>query len=131
MHKDCKILHRNICPESIVININGAWKIAGFELFANNINDPNDPIAFPFKDWDGSVSPVLNPSLDYMAPEYAIASKCDTSSDMFSYGMLFFTVYNNGKSLYKCNSNYSVFVKNSEEVIRALFLLHFKLIFFF
>jgi SCY1-like protein 2 len=37
-------LHRNICPESIIINSNGAWKIAGFELFVNNNNDPNDPV---------------------------------------------------------------------------------------
>jgi SCY1-like protein 2 len=44
LHKDAKMLHRNICPESIVINSNGAWKIAGFELFATNINDPNDAV---------------------------------------------------------------------------------------
>ena len=44
LHKDVKMLHRNICPESIIINSNGAWKIAGFELFVTNINDPNDAV---------------------------------------------------------------------------------------
>jgi len=54
--------------------------------------------------------------LEYLAPEYGISSKCDLSSDMFSYGMLFYAVYNNGKTLYKCNDNYSTFVNNVEEV---------------
>jgi SCY1-like protein 2 len=44
IHKDCKILHRNICPESIILNSNSAWKIAGFELYASNNNDPNDSV---------------------------------------------------------------------------------------
>lgn len=54
--------------------------------------------------------------MEYLAPEYGISSKCDLSSDMFSYGMLFYAVYNNGKTLYKCNDNYSTFVNNVEEV---------------
>ncbi len=44
LHKDVKLLHRNICPESIIINNNGAWKIAGFELFVTNNNDPNESV---------------------------------------------------------------------------------------
>ena len=74
-------------------------------------------LRFPFKEWDGSSSIVLNPSLEYLAPEYGLNSKCDLSSDMFSYGMLFYTVYNGGKTLYKCNSNYSIFINNVEDVI--------------
>jgi SCY1-like protein 2 len=127
LHKDVKILHRNICPESIVINANGAWKLAGFELFATNINDPNDPLKFPFKEWDGSACIVLNQPLEYLAPEYGLSDKCDLSSDMFSYGMFFYAVYNNGKTLYKCNENYSTFVNNVEE-LRKLTNSRFNLI---
>jgi serine/threonine protein kinase len=68
------------------------------------------------------VAPILNQPLEYLAPEYGISSKCDSSSDMFSYGMLFYTAYNNGKTLYNCNANYSTFVSNVEEV-RLLRLL--------
>lgn len=39
-----KILHRNICPESVIINQNGVWKLAGFELFVTSMNDPNSPV---------------------------------------------------------------------------------------
>ena len=116
LHKDVKILHRNLNPESIVLNTNGAWKLAGFELFVSNNNDPNDSIKYPFKEWDGSIPYILNQPLEYLAPEYGIASKCDCSSDMFSYGMLFFTVFNDGKTLYNCHNSYSTFVSCIEEV---------------
>lgn len=36
LHGDVKLLHRNLCPESIVINIHGAWKIFGFDFCALN-----------------------------------------------------------------------------------------------
>jgi SCY1-like protein 2 len=32
LHNEVKLLHRNISPESIIINVNGAWKLSGFEL---------------------------------------------------------------------------------------------------
>jgi SCY1-like protein 2 len=41
---------------------------------------------------------------------------------MFSYGMLFYAAYNNGKTLYKCNENYSSFVNNVEEVKLRFFV---------
>lgn len=118
LHKDAKLMHRNISPESIIINTNGAWKLACFELSLTNSNDPNDSLKFPFKEWDAASPPILNPNLDYLAPEYSLSDKCDCSSDMFSYGMLFMSVYNNGKSLYKCNNNYTTYTSNIEELRR-------------
>lgn len=35
---------------------------------------------------------------------------------MFSYGMLFYTSFNNGKSLYNSKYSYSAFINNVEEV---------------
>ncbi|CAF1565264.1 unnamed protein product, partial [Adineta steineri] len=32
LHNEVKLFHRNLCPESIIINSNGAWKLSGFEL---------------------------------------------------------------------------------------------------
>ncbi len=60
---------------------------------------------------------ILNQPLEYLAPEYAISNKCDCSSDMFSFGMLFYSAYNAGKTLYNCESSYSKFVSNVEDVI--------------
>ena len=32
LHNEVKLFHRNLCPESVIINSNGAWKLSGFEL---------------------------------------------------------------------------------------------------
>lgn len=32
LHNDVKLLHHNICLESIVVNQQGAWKIFGFDF---------------------------------------------------------------------------------------------------
>ena len=40
LHGSAKMLHRNISPESIVINEQGAWKICGFEYCLSNIGPP-------------------------------------------------------------------------------------------
>ena len=30
---NCNIIHRNICPQSILINAKGTWKLAGFHFY--------------------------------------------------------------------------------------------------
>nr|CAD7265180.1 unnamed protein product [Timema shepardi] len=32
LHNDVKLLHRNICPEVVLVNLQGAWKIFGFDF---------------------------------------------------------------------------------------------------
>ncbi|CAF1042211.1 unnamed protein product [Rotaria sp. Silwood1] len=113
LHNEVKLLHRNISPESIIINTNGAWKIAGFELC---IQGSADGATYPFRDYDGNIPPILNPQLDYMAPEYVTNKSYDSQSDMFSLGMLIFALYNHGKTLYECHDNYSSFTKMCDEL---------------
>lgn len=31
LHSDMKMIHRNICPESVVLNVEGGWKLFGFD----------------------------------------------------------------------------------------------------
>jgi SCY1-like protein 2 len=71
---------------------------------------------YPFREYDGNVSPILNPQLDYMAPEYITIKKIDSQSDMFSLGMLIYALYNHGKTLYECHDNFSAFVKMSDDL---------------
>ena len=59
---------------------------------------------------------TLNPRLEYLAPEYGLASTCECSADMYSYGMLFHAVYNGGKTLYTCDASYTAFVHHVEDV---------------
>lgn len=51
LHNDAKILHRNICPESILINKTGNWKLAGFDFCAQNSAAPGSPVFFKIFDF--------------------------------------------------------------------------------
>ncbi|CAF1318027.1 unnamed protein product [Adineta ricciae] len=113
LHNEVKLLHRNISPESIIINSNGAWKLIGFEL---SISGSADGVTYPFRDYDGNIPPILNPRLDYMAPEYGTVKAYDTQSDMFSLGMLIYALYNRGRTLYECHDSYSSFMKMSDDL---------------
>ena len=44
LHSDVKLLHRNVCPESVVINRAGAWKLAGFEFCQANTAAADQPV---------------------------------------------------------------------------------------
>ena len=45
LHNDAKLVHSNICPESIIINRNGAWKIAGFDFCTHNMNEADQAVS--------------------------------------------------------------------------------------
>ena len=107
VHNDAKILHRNICPESVIISKRGSWKLFGFEFAASPVN-PNDfPLKFPFlnvTNQSNDYPAIALPNLDYLAPEYvSLSTDSDAtvalSSDMFSLGALTYALYNKGKAL--------------------------------
>ncbi|GFV90291.1 SCY1-like protein 2 [Trichonephila clavipes] len=37
-HYSCKLIHRNLCPQSVIVNKRGTWKLAGLE-FAERCNE--------------------------------------------------------------------------------------------
>lgn len=51
-----------------------------------------------------------------MAPEYMTTKSYDSQSDMFSVGMLLYSLYNHGRTLYECHDNYSAFIKMCDEL---------------
>lgn len=96
LHNDVRLLHGNICPESIIINKSGVWKIFGFDFCIHNTNPPNSAPSFPFEDYNMSLPPICRPNLDYVAPEKIIDQKHGISSDIFSLGMLCYTLHSTG-----------------------------------
>lgn len=42
LHYNAKLIHRNVCPTSVIINRKGTWKLAGFE-FSEKCNE-TDPM---------------------------------------------------------------------------------------
>ena len=108
LHNDVKLLHRNISPESIIVNRNGVWKIAGFYFCAQTINPNESPLKFPLLNAlnYADIPAICQPNPDYIAPEYfdRDVTSVETNADMFSLGLLTFTLYNKGKPLLRSAS---------------------------
>jgi len=113
LHNEVKLFHRNLSPESIIINSNGAWKLSGFELC---IQGSADGTSYPFREYEANLPAIINPRLEFMAPEYHLLKSYDTQADMFSLGMMIYALYNRGKTYFDCHENYSGFVKMVDEL---------------
>ncbi|KAF5295088.1 hypothetical protein FQA39_LY13239 [Lamprigera yunnana] len=92
LHNDVKLLHRNICLESVIINQQGSWKIFGFDFCVHNNGSPNQTM-YPFVHYDFTFPPVMQPNLEYIAPEYILTETHTLVSDLFSLGMLAYVLY--------------------------------------
>lgn len=89
LHSDVKMIHRNICPESIIINNENCWKIFGFDYCCLLTADPetgkisgNQQAAYV----QGNRVSLLQPLLEYAAPEWIIDTQQFCSSDVYSLG---------------------------------------------
>ena len=115
LHNSAKMLHRNICPESIIINEQGAWKISGLEYCLASVSGPGHDPSWSVPEYDHGQPAEMFPDLDYTAPEYGSLETVSPAADMFSYGMLVFAVHNR-KPLFQSNRNWGVFKRNCSEL---------------
>ncbi|CAH1970866.1 unnamed protein product [Acanthoscelides obtectus] len=93
LHTDVKLLHKNICPESIVINNQGAWKIFGLDFCIHNTSPGNVAPVYLFEPYSPSIPKACQPNLDFLAPECVTIQTHSPASDMFSLGMLTYTLH--------------------------------------
>jgi len=115
LHSSAKMLHRNIGPESIMINEQGAWKIFGFEYCLASSSGPGQEPVWAIPDYDHGQPPEMFPDLDYLAPEYGSLETVSPAADMFSYGMLIVALYNR-RPLFQSNRNWGVYKRNCSEL---------------
>ncbi|KAI8512793.1 SCY1-like protein 2, partial [Branchiostoma belcheri] len=116
LHNDVKMVHGNLTPEVIILNKNGAWKVAGFEFCIPSSNPPDQAAFFPAKEWDEHMTPLAQQTLNYHAPEYVLQCACDTPGDLFSLGMLFYAIFNQGKTIMDCGSSLPTYKRNIEQL---------------
>jgi len=69
-----------------------------------------------FREYEANLPAIINPRLEFMAPEYHLLKSYDTQADMFSLGMMIYALYNRGKTYFDCHENYSGFVKMVDEL---------------
>ncbi|XP_053664661.1 SCY1-like protein 2 [Anopheles marshallii] len=119
LHYSGQVIHKNVCPSSILITKKGTWKLAGFEFTERtNETDATDPV--PCQPWSTRASKLVQPNLDYMAPEIQINSSCSILSDMFSLGMVICAIFNHGRSLIQSSNSTSTYLKQMELLDEAV-----------
>ncbi|CAG5134144.1 unnamed protein product [Candidula unifasciata] len=126
LHNDAKMIHRNICPTSIILAKSGTWKLAGCEFVQQVVESQDQKQAYQCIEWRNDTPWEAQPNLDFMAPEYELTHDCSPASDMFSFGILMFSLYNKGKPLYECRGELRVFRQNVQEVYHVKLLLNIE-----
>ncbi|XP_041986366.1 SCY1-like protein 2 [Aricia agestis] len=113
LHYTARQVHRNVCPETIIVTKRGTWKLFGLE-FVGDVHglDPTEMIPVP--PWSVKVARICQPNLDYLAPEVQTSGHCNILSDMFSLGMVICAVFNLGRSLLKANNMPTLYLKQIE-----------------
>nr|CAY54151.1 unnamed protein product [Heliconius melpomene] len=117
LHNDVKLLHHNICPESIIVNQQGAWKIFGFDFCIANQSMAGSAPFWPFNEYCQAMPPLTQPILDYLAPEYILSATHSPASDIYSLGMLIYSVHSTGHlTLGNIGNDYAKFKRFVNEI---------------
>ncbi|EEB99415.1 hypothetical protein MPER_00914, partial [Moniliophthora perniciosa FA553] len=107
LHSSAQLIHSNLCPESIIINQSGDWKIAGLGLTIPLLQPNGSPTRWEFPTFDGRVPSYIQRSFDYMAPEYALDEVLNTASDMYSLGCIIYAVHSKSSPPFKTHGSLS------------------------
>ncbi|XP_076230224.1 SCY1-like protein bma isoform X2 [Nomia melanderi] len=111
LHGTGKVLHRNVCPASIIITKRGTWKLSGLE-FIENAND----MPMSVQPWTKHAPKMTQPNLDYIAPEIQQKKQGSFYSDMYSFGMTICAIFNQGRPLIQANHSCSEYLKQIENL---------------
>eukprot|EP00741_Cyanophora_paradoxa_P021502 tig00021357_g20758.t1 len=112
LHKDAKMIHRFLSPESIFLTAKGSWKLNGFGFSVYwNPDSSSKPPTVQYESDVTSPFP-LQPQMGWSAPELLAGESYDYSVDMFSLGSLLYSVFNSGKTPFSsAERNMTVFRK--------------------
>ncbi|KAG7298869.1 hypothetical protein JYU34_017324 [Plutella xylostella] len=117
LHNDVKLLHHNLCPESIVVNQQGAWKIFGFDFCIANQSGPGAEPFWPFTEYCQAMNPLTQPVLDYLAPEYVLTASHSQASDIYSLGMIIYALHSSSHhTLGNVGNDYTKFKRFASEL---------------
>ncbi|XP_046394764.1 SCY1-like protein 2 isoform X2 [Ischnura elegans] len=113
LHYSGHVIHRNVCPSSILVTKKGTWKLGGLE-FTERVSDVDGLEPVTCQPWTSRLPKMAQPDLDYLAPEVQTTSSCSILSDMFSLGMVICAIFNFGKPLIQANHSSSTYLKQLE-----------------
>ncbi|XP_033608206.1 SCY1-like protein 2 isoform X4 [Cryptotermes secundus] len=113
LHYSGHVLHRNVCPSSILVTKKGTWKLGGLE-FTERVNEIDGLESVSCQPWTSRLPKMAQPDLDYIAPEVQTSSLCSIVSDMFSLGLVVCAIFNQGRPLIQANHSSSTYMKQLE-----------------
>ncbi|XP_050401099.1 SCY1-like protein 2 [Patella vulgata] len=113
LHSSEHLIHRNVCPQSILITKKGAWKLAGLG-FVEKTKEGKEKSSC--QSWTTKVPKMAQPDLNFIAPEVQLEKICTPLSDMFSLGMVICAIHNYGKSLISADHLPGLYVKQLDQM---------------
>lgn len=116
LHSAAGLVHLDIQPASILINVKGDWKLSGLGFVENYKETSKD---FFLQKYDPRLPSFIQVNLDYSAPELILDHKLDTSNDLFSLGCLLIALFTN-KPPMQTENNANSYKQEFSTIPRAL-----------
>ncbi|ETN58416.1 hypothetical protein AND_010006 [Anopheles darlingi] len=88
LHDEAQLIHRNICTENIIVNRQGVWKLFGFGYCWSK-----RPPAVPVTNHHFKQRLLGNPASRWTAPELVLENSCNEATDIYSLGILIYTIH--------------------------------------
>lgn len=102
---ESKRIHTNLTPGAVVVNAKGDWKLAGVGYLTSLGSDESANVRWAFEDEEDSLPVLLQRDMDFMDPIYALDRKATTANDMYSLGVLIFTLFHEGQTPYQTHGS--------------------------
>jgi len=78
---NAEIIHGNLCPESIMLDKNGEWRLAGFDFWCHaRYTESSGFGTFEEKAISNNLLRAVLPNLNYLSPEYVLEKSMTTKS---------------------------------------------------
>jgi SCY1-like protein 2 len=99
LHESAGLVHANLTPEAVLVNIKGDWKIAGLAFcgphMASTAATSLSPISLhEVLNHDPRLPRTVQLDLDFTSPDFVLDNSLVASADMFSLGLLIVALYN-------------------------------------
>ncbi|KAJ4464613.1 other/SCY1 protein kinase [Lentinula edodes] len=120
LHSSAQLIHSHLCPETIMINRAGDWKISGLGLTIPLLQPDGSATRWEFPMFDGRIPTYIQRSFDYTAPEYALDEMLVTASDMYSLGCVIYAVHCKGNPPFKTHGSLSAVRENAARPIAGM-----------